>query len=53
MKENESSALNCCHFLINQQSPSSSMNNPIHLVNHKVLNPFIDFDGRNPPRYFY
>jgi len=51
--KNKSFVSNCCNFLINQQSNDLTMNTPIHLIKHKILNPFIDFDGRNPPRYFY
>ncbi len=48
-----SSKINCCDFLINNQFDYLSINNPVDLIEHKVLNPFIDFDGRNPSRYFY
>jgi len=49
----ESSTSNCCNFLINQQPNDSTVNIPIQFVEHKILNPFIDFDGKNPTRYFY
>lgn len=49
----KSSISNCYNILINQQSNDVTINTPIHLIKHKILNPFIDFDGRNPQRYFY